>query len=43
MKSIFLLDPPPVQSVSQRQSQIKGTLGVESYLLSTSPSQPSLE
>ena len=29
MNSIFLLDPPSVQSVSQRQSQIKGTLGVD--------------
>ena len=43
MNPIFPLDPPPVQSVSQRQSQIKGALGMESYLLSTSPSQPSLE
>ena len=43
MNPIFLLDPPPVQSASQRQSKIKGTLGVESYLLSTSPSQPSLK
>lgn len=25
MNPVFLLDPPPVQSVSQRQSQIKGT------------------
>ena len=40
MNPIFLLDPPPVQSVSQRQSQKKAaTLGVGSYLLSTSPSQ----
>ena len=35
MNPIFLLDPQPVQSVSQRQSQIRGTLDVESYLLST--------
>ena len=43
MNQIFLMDPPPVQSVSERQSQIEGTLGVESQLLSTSPSQLSLE
>ena len=40
MNPIFLLDPPPIQSVSQRQSQKKAaTQGVGSYLLSTSPSQ----
>lgn len=49
VKSVYLellaptLHPAPVQSVSQRQSQMKGKLGVRSYLLSTSPTQPPLE